>query len=231
MATIENLPVELPPAETARRLRFNPGRAGFSCIEDLVDFALPLIDLKVVHDVAYLGSKGEGSIEVDAPGAARVVFESRILRRNLDQAQKIFPYIMTVGPDLERAAGSSGDLLRQYYLEELANIVLEDGLSRLSKRLQERWRLPGLSNMNPGSLEDWPIEEQGPLFSLLSGVESAIEVRLTDSFLMLPRKSISGIYFPSAVTFRSCQLCPREHCDSRKARYDATKAKAYGVLK
>jgi hypothetical protein len=127
---------------------------------------------------------------------------------------------MTVGPDLERAAVSSGELLKQYYLEELANIVLEDGLSRLSKSLQDRWRLPGLSNMNPGSLEDWPLTEQPKLFALFEETDRTIGVRLTESHLMIPRKSLSGILFPSEEDFQACRLCPRAKCPSRRAPYD-----------
>ncbi len=224
MATIENIPVELPPGETARRLRFRPGQAGFPSIEDFLAFARPLIGLKAVHDVAYLGPKGEGTVEVEGPGGARVVFESRILRRNLDKPQKVFPYIMTVGPDLERAATSSGDLLRQYYLEELANAVLEDGVSRLSKSLRDRWELPGLSNMNPGSLEDWPLAEQSKLFGLFEETDRTIGVRLTESYLMLPRKSLSGILFPSEEDFHACRLCPRAKCPSRRAPYEESLA-------
>jgi hypothetical protein len=48
---------------------------------------------------------------------------------------------------------------------------------------------------------------------------------------VLPRKSVSGIYFPTEVSFFSCQLCPRERCEGRKARYDKQKAREYGVLK
>jgi hypothetical protein len=47
--------------------------------------------------------------------------------------------------------------------------------------------------------------------------------------LMLPRKSISGILFPTEVTFFSCQLCPRERCEARKAAYDASLKKKYGL--
>jgi len=56
-------------------------------------------------------------------------------------------------------------------------------------------------------------------------------VRLTESLLMIPRKSASGIYFPTEVSFSSCQLCPRERCDNRKAGYDEAKARQYGILK
>jgi hypothetical protein len=224
MASVVKIPVEFSPEETARRLRFSPGRAGFASVEDFVDFARPLIDFKAVYDVAYLGSKEEETTEVEVPGVARVVFKSRVLRRNLDRAQKAFPYIMTLGPELERVAVSSGDLLRQYYLEELANIVLDDGVSWLSKSLEDRWGMPNLSNMNPGSLEDWPLEEQPKLFSLFGETDHVIGVRLTENHLMLPRKSLSGILFPSEEDFHACRLCAREKCPSRRAPYEESAA-------
>jgi len=158
---------------------------------------------------------------------AGVVFRSRVLRYNLDRAQKVFPYIMTIGPALEKRAASLGDLLRQYYLEEIANLILEQGASWLTEKLKERWGFAGLSNMSPGSLEDWPISEQRPLFSLFGDTEKTVGVRLTDHMLMLPRKSISGILFPSEEGFTACQLCPREKCPSRRAPYDETLAAEY----
>jgi hypothetical protein len=81
--------------------------------------------------------------------------------------------------------------------------------------------------MSPGSLMDWPLEEQKPLFSLLKGAEKLIGVRLTENLLMIPRKSVSGIFFPTEVTFLSCQLCRREKCEWRKARYNEGLAKQY----
>jgi hypothetical protein len=74
--------------------------------------------------------------------------------------------------------------------------------------------------MSPGSLEDWPITEQPKLFSLFGDTEKSIGVKLTASLLMIPRKSISGILFPSEEGFVSCRLCPRENCPSRKAEFD-----------
>ena len=77
--------------------------------------------------------------------------------------------------------------------------------------------------MGPGSGDAmvWPIQEQVPLFALLGDVKGAAGVRLTDSCLMLPRKSVSGIVFPTGVDFRTCQLCRREGCRSRAAAFDA----------
>lgn len=214
METMDRIPVILDAGEVATRLRFDPVRAGFESMDELVALAQGLIKPRAVYEVAYIGTKGERMVEV-----AGVAFESLLLRKNLELANKVFPYIITVGPELERAASAQVDLLKQYYLEEMANIALESAAGWLGGQLEARYGVTGLANMSPGSLEDWPITEQTKLFSIFGDTEKAVGVRLTDSLLMLPRKSISGILFPSDEGFVACQLCDREHCPSRKAAY------------
>jgi len=36
----------------------------------------------------------------------------------------------------------------------------------------------------------------------------------------VPVKSVSGIMFPTEMSFESCGLCPREVCPGRRAAYD-----------
>jgi hypothetical protein len=215
METIDLIPVALEPEELAVRLRFDPVRAGFESLDELIGLAQGLIKPRAVYEVSYTGAKGEETVEV-----AGVNFQSSILRKNLDGANKVFPYIITVGPELECAASAQGDLLKQYYLEEMANIALESAADWLVGQLEARYGVTGLANMSPGSLEDWPITEQAKLFSIFGDTEKAVGVRLTDSMLMLPRKSISGILFPSEEGFVACQLCERERCTGRKAAFD-----------
>lgn len=222
METIDRIPATLNPAAVAKRLRHNPARASSVDLDELLALAGSLIHLRAAYEVSYTGAKGEDTVEV-----AGVTFRSRILRRNLDQAQKVFPFIMTAGPALEAAASASGDLLKQYYLEEMANIALENGALWLSERLKTRYGFPGLASMDPGSLEDWPITEQPKLFSIFGDTERLVGVRLTESMLMLPRKSISGIFFPSEEGFTSCQLCDRDTCPARRAPYDEVMAINY----
>jgi hypothetical protein len=215
MEILDRIPVSLDPEAIALHLRFNPARAGFPSLDKLLAQASSLIRLRAACQISYTGAKGEDTVEVDS-----VTFRSRVLRRNLDQAQKVFPFIMTAGPELENAAASAGDLLKQYYLEEMANIALEEGAAWLAERLKNRWGFAGLSSMAPGSLEDWPITEQPKLFTIFGDTERLLGVRLTENMLMVPRKSISGIFFPSEEGFLSCQLCERAVCPSRRAPYD-----------
>lgn len=215
METTGPIPVVLNVGEVASRLRFDPARAGFESLDELVSLAQRLIQPRGICEAAYVGEKGERIVEV-----AGQLFESPILRRNLEDANKVFPYIITVGPELEQAASAQTDLLKQYYLEEMANMALEQAAGLLGAQLEARYGLGPLSSLSPGSLEDWPITEQPKLFAIFGDTEKLIGVRLTDSMLMVPRKSISGILFPSEEGFVACQLCDRPHCQGRKAPYN-----------
>ena len=120
-------------------------------------------------------------------------------------------------------------LLKQYCLEEIGNITLRIARKYLEDYLKREYKITSLSSMSPGRLADWPLTEQKLLFSLFGDVEELIGVTLTDNMLMLPRKSVSGVYFPAELHFESCQLCPRERCEGRKAPYDAEMAKSYST--
>jgi hypothetical protein len=195
-------------------------------IEALLPRALSLAEARAVFAVAYIEEKGAGEVVI---GGRR--FKSRVLRKNLDQVSRVFAAVVTIGGRLEQAADRSEDLLEKYYLDAIGNLILAEARSHLIQHLCRRFGLEKLSWMSPGSLEDWPLEEQRPLFALLDGVFSAVGVQLTESLLMLPRKSVSGIFFPSETTFFSCRLCPRERCEGRKARYDEALAREYGTFK
>jgi hypothetical protein len=214
--------IDLDPESIAQRLRVSDKELA----QRLIDSAMAAIAPVVAFQISYLDEKRDGSVVVDG-----IHFNSRVLRRNLEGVGRVFPFVLTLGRALEDTIEAATDMLEKYLLDEIGNMALRVARGRFEKHLQSTFALEKISCMAPGSLEDWPIEEQKPLFELLSGVESVIGVRLTSSCLMLPRKSISGIYFPSEVSFFSCQLCPRERCDSRKARYDPEKAREYGVLK
>jgi hypothetical protein len=172
--------------------------------------------------LSFIENRGEDQVTFEG-----VTFSSRVLRQNLEAVERVFPFVITIGPDLERYAGSCGDPLVQFYLEGLADMALGKIAQHLERHLRGRHGLAGLSSMSPGSLEDWPITQQPLLFSLFGGPEKSAGVRLTEHMLMVPRKSISGIYFPTEVSFQSCQLCPRKDCPGRRAPYDQELKKRY----
>ena len=222
MEKLEQISLGLDIGEVKNALRATDGVQ----IEAFLEVAKLLISAQAVYRVCYIEEKLEEAVIIDG-----IRFSSRILRRNLEKVGRVFPHVITIGAGLEQRADASKDLLEKYYLDQIGNIALSKARKHLEDCLRSKFALDGLSYMSPGSLADWPIQEQQPLFSILKGAEVSIGVRLTESLLMIPRKSVSGIYFPSEVTFYSCQLCPRQHCEGRKARFDENLAKEYGILK
>ena len=186
-------------------------------LHSLCDEAGALARPKVIYRVSFIDSKADDHVVVE--GAK---LSSRVMRVNLDTAQRVFAYVATAGAELERWANTKEDILEQYWAEAIMLQAVGAANAFLAAHLQEQHRPGPLSRMNPGSLQDWPLREQRPLFGLLGDVEGRIGVRLTDSCLMVPRKSTSGIQFPTQETFESCQLCGREVCPNRRAPYDAT---------
>ena len=225
MEILNPIPVRLPLGEIRRQLHLDKGKR-WEEVQTLIEAAQLLITPKAAYKVSYIDQKLEHAVDIDG-----VRFSSRVLRKNLEEVERVFPYVITIGNKLKEKASETKDLIKEYYFDVIGNIALSATRKFLEKQLQTRYGLGGMSFMSPGSLTDWPIEEQKPLFSLFGVGDSPVGVKLTKSLLMLPAKSISGIYFPSEVSFFSCQLCPRDKCPGRKAAYDNKLAREYGILK
>jgi hypothetical protein len=213
--------LHLDSGSITRRLR----ALGLQQVNNLVNLAQSVIKPKVAFQACYVDEKGAEGVTIDG-----VRFRSRVLRDNLEEVWRVFPFVLTLGAAVDTLIEKTTDVLEKYFLGEIANISLNRTRRGFENHLCAQFALEKISCMTPGSLQNWPIEGQKDLFALLPGVETSVGVRLTGSLLMLPRRSVSGVYFPSEVSFFSCQLCPRRLCDDRKARYDEAKARAYGTL-
>ncbi len=194
--------------------------------QTLIQTAQSLISARAAYKICFIEAKHEGVIVIDG-----IRLTSKVLRKNVDKVERVFPYVITIGNKLEEKARACEGLLEQYYLDTIGNVALNLARKYLEDHLRSRYALGEVSYMGPGSLDDWPIENQRPLFSILGDVEASIGVRLEENFLMIPTKSLSGIYFPTEIRFYTCQLCPRKDCEARRAAYDENLAKEYGILK
>lgn len=171
---------------------------------------------KGLFRLCFIGEKGTDTVSVEG-----ITFTSRVLRVNLGELQRVFAFVCTSGHELDAWAHAPLDTLSRFYADAVNEAVLHAAIASLWQYITDRFAVAQLSAMNPGSLVDWPLREQRPLFGLLGDVKDAIGVALTDSLLMVPTKSVSGFLFPGEETFASCQLCPRAGCPNRRAPYDA----------
>lgn len=224
MHILENIPFSPDRQEVAKKLRISPEGPQEELLDKLLLKAREVIKPRAVYRVSYVHEKGEDTVKVDS-----ITFKSRILRVNLDQAGKVFPYVVTVGEEFDKAGKACSDMLLKYYLDELANYSLSKAQEYILEHLEKIYVLGKPSRMNPGSLVDWPLEQQRHLFALLGPekVKEALGVNLTPSFLMVPVKSVSGLIFQAEKSFKSCQVCPREDCSGRRAPYNEKQLKDY----
>ncbi len=223
MEVLNSIPVDLEPDKVLKFMRVRGGNQQIEAmVQELVEVARSIAKPKAVYKVAYVDDRDGDTVTIDG-----VKFTGRVLRVNLDQIERVFPYIATCGAELEAVTIPSGDVMKAYCFDAIKTVILRSATTYLSNRLTEYYALGKMSHMNPGSLDSWPITQQKELFSLFGDVEELIGVRLTKSYVMFPLKSVSGIYFPTEISFESCQLCQREKCIGRRAPYDPQLAKKY----
>lgn len=193
-----------------------PDRAAETrAFEELAAEAAAVARPKAVYGLAVIDDRGDDFIVMEG-----IRFNSRVLAVNTEPIHRLFPFVVTCGTELFQWAEGKTDMLVKFYADELKLAALRSAVRQLEKEIKQRYETGRISQMCPGSLEDWPIQEQRPLFRLMGDTETAIGVRLKSSLLMTPDKSESGVYFQNETGFASCQLCPVKNCPSRKAPYD-----------
>ncbi len=211
---LDEIPLDIPYGEVRRQLHMKKDER-WDAVKELAQSAQAYMKPQALYRVCYIDEKNSPSITIQG-----IQFTSKILVKNLMELERVFPYVVTIGKEFAEYLDAESDMLKNFYLDVIANVVLGTARRYLEKYLQKRYGLTGMSFMSPGSLADWPVDQQRPLFALFGNGETPIGVSLNDSCLMLPAKSVSGIYFPTEVHFSNCQLCDREKCPGRKAAYD-----------
>jgi hypothetical protein len=211
----EDIPFEPDLPWFMKRLRLKEGSANHAELQHMLEIARPIARPRAVYLVAYIDQKGDDWVNFGGQH-----FTSRVLRVNLENTYRVFPYLATCGPELQEWAASMDDMLMNFWAEAVKEAALYDAIRVLSEDMDARYQVGHTATMNPGSLKDWPIQEQVPLFNVFGSRAQEIGVQLNDSLLMMPTKSVSGIRFTTQADFESCQLCPRDGCPGRRAVYD-----------
>jgi len=182
------------------QLRIREGTRYEDDLAALLNEAQAIARPKAMYRVAYVDSRNEDGVVVDG-----IPFHSRVLSVNLEGTNRVFPFAVTAGQELHEWSNRNDDLLIRYYADVIAETALRAASDALKRHLDRRYAIGRSSTMSPGSLSDWPIQEQRPLFRLLGDPEEAIG---------------SGFRFAVENSFESCQLCRRERCPNRRAPYD-----------
>ncbi len=200
--------------ELAERLHISSD-AHLAELRTLATAAQHIARPKAMVRLAFIGARTEDTVTVED-----TTFASRVMAVNLSDINRVFAYSATAGTELETWGRSVTDMLHRFWADMIQEQALYAAIQALRDHVADKYQTEKLSTMNPGSLEDWPMQQQRPLFDLLGDTKEAIGVQLLDSYLMAPTKSVSGILFESEKDYFNCQLCPRSVCSNRRAPYD-----------
>lgn len=147
-------------------------------------------------------------------------FESRVMQVNFKGKDTAWPYVVTCGRELYDLAQGKDDPLEKFWVDGISEQYLYRAHGVALEEIRKAAGAEHLSSMNPGSLSDFPISQQGPLFRMLGDVKGEIGAWITESFLILPYKSGSGIYFATDEDYVNCALCQRVGCPNRRTPFD-----------
>ncbi len=217
--------VQPDPADVCCALGYPPGE-------------LPEVALDAIGGIA---SRGEGlwaaqggcvlfpRLEVDRVHHRLTVdglsFEAgRVVCGQLSRATSVAVFLCTAGPgigELMSALMSGGDPFTSYVASWMGSLAVERVADRLQDALRQRAAARGLRITNrysPGYC-GWPVSDQQKLFRLLP--PGFCDVRLTETSLMQPLKSVSGfVGLGERAVFNAytCDACEIESCITRTVR-------------
>ncbi|MGC8976996.1 MAG: vitamin B12 dependent-methionine synthase activation domain-containing protein [Candidatus Ratteibacteria bacterium] len=223
MEILKDFKIEVDKKGLIKRLKIEKDSEDEYEFLRLIEKAIEIGRPKSVYLEGFIFEKQEDEVNING-----VKFKSRVLRKNLENVEKVFVFIVTCGKELDQI-NFKYDILKDYWWNTIKEHFLGIAKRYLFDYLKERYFLKNVISMSPGESEKyvWPIEQQKELFSLFGDVEKIIGVRLTDSYLMIPNKTVSGFLFSTEKDYRSCKICRRENCPGRTADFDENLWKIY----
>jgi cobalamin-dependent methionine synthase I len=148
----------------------------------------------------------------------------KIVYNQIKKSDSAAIFLCTAGAEIgirSRSAMHEGDLFRGYIYDVVGSEIVEATADLMQAELEKEVILEGkhiTNSYSPGYC-GWDVTEQHKLFRLFP--ENYCGIRLTESALMDPVKSISGIIgIGDKVRFNpnTCGMCDIEDCFYRKFR-------------
>jgi hypothetical protein len=204
-----NIPVELTLEEFGKLCKIGPESSAYEALEE----ALPLVK-QYGAPKAVLRWANVDRVEGDETTIEGVTFHSRVVADKLRELPRVFLSVITAGKGLEQSGEFEDDPFLDMY-----NAALIYYASKYTVRyMKERFGFDGSSTLDPGSLPDWPIKNNFPLFEMIGNVEE-IGATLNEKGYIDPWNSGSHIHF-SGNGYQNCTLCKNYDCVGRRAPFD-----------
>ena len=181
-----------------------------------------LVDPSLYHQNLEIDSVEKGAVLLEEG----LEFKSPKLSKTLKGCEEVICYIATLGASVEEEIQrlmNEKRLSKAYILDSMASVAVENMAASFHRSMKREYETKGRQVtlcFSPGYC-DWNITDQKKLFSMFNSKE--LNVELTDSCFMQPRKSISGVFGitaqdsnPIEPSYNPCLECKREDCSARR---------------
>lgn len=212
LVTIDSVSLNILSEEILKTLRIRPQKQQEA--KSIIEAGLGLISPKVI----YVFTKVEGIEKSIVKLNVGQPIQSIILSEMLKIGQSIALFVLTIGEKLELEASvqAKTSVFKSWILEQTGDFALGKAFDQFKVKIEKV--LGGkVSSFSPGEGTGrlFNIEQQKVIFDILAP-QSNIGVSLTSSFLMIPRKSVSGILAVTTKEYVACEYCSRQKCANRK---------------
>lgn len=149
------------------------------------------------------------------------ILSSKLLAEKFKCTHEVAVYIVTIGSDLEKRVAELGvrDLYRSFILDNIGTYALRQVFEYMRKDFGPN-NSERISKISPGVSTYWGIEQQKIIFDFLGKekVRESVGVILNEHYVMVPKKSVSGVMGDTINLFHECQICEK-NCEYRKAPF------------
>lgn len=205
----------LPAEEQARLLEKWDDANDDDEVADLLAEAEKIASPKSFTKMGYITETGDDYVIIND-----IRFEGKLVAEKLKELGKVCLYVVSCGRELHDWAEANPDFLLKEVSQDIALSYMRYISGEMHKDVAENvFGGRHFSSLNPGSLNTWDIKGQKPTFELLGEGGARTGVQLTESMLMVPFKSGSGLFFETEHNFESCMYCERLNCPNRRAPF------------
>lgn len=191
---------------------------------DFLNKEIDLLDKIAIIEGGYVIASGITDTEIINVNG--VVFKTgKQVARFFKHMNKVAIFVCSAGKEVsERAKQLSlkGELVEGYLIDLLGSVMAEKAMDKIQAFLQDEMKKSGMQISNrysPGYC-DWDVKEQQQLFTFFP--ENFCRVTLSNSCLMIPTKTVSGmIAIGENVRFHKyvCDACNSVNCLYRNRQY------------
>lgn len=184
----EKYPFSYDMESLDKELHLRGNEAMLNILEAIYKMVEKITRPKAIYFEARITEKTDESVKING-----VPFESQLLRGYVNQGDPVFPYIVTVGTELDDYAKTLKDPMKLFMIDEVMNLLVNTGKVFVADRVKEATGWQSVQDYVPGNGEEWSTVEQKRLFDLFAGETAKIGVTLGDNYFVLPGRSTIGV--------------------------------------